>query len=406
MLFRTAACFMALALIVISQSGWAGTAEAATQAELREQIAALQQAAGEAKDGRAALQQELNAIKGKADRALEEKQLRDQELAYIDQQIASTEQQIAYYDELIAQEEAELAEAQAREERQYELFCKRVRAIEEQGPVSYWSVLFSVEDFSDMLDLFTVISDTIDYDNAVIDQLRADQAAVADILAGLNTAREEQAAKKAELDEQRAEQERKVAEAIAVVENLRKDQAAAEKAAAAEAEAAAAIDREIREKQAELEELMRQQQISAGNGYVWPVRGCYIMTSRYGSRIDPFTGRPSFHYGLDISAPKNTPIHAVKGGTVMTSARHYSYGEYVVIVHPDGTSSLYAHMSTRAVRVGDTVTQDQVIGYVGLTGDTNGYHLHLEIRLNGSRVDPYEDVFKNSGLPLVKWSTY
>ena len=83
----------------------------------------------------------------------------------------------------------------------------------------------------------------------------------------------------------------------------------------------------------------------------------------------------------------------------MTSARHSSYGNYVVIDHGNGNSTLYAHMSSRAVSEGQIVTQGQVIGYVGSTGSSTGNHLHLEVRVNYNRVDPEQ--FYTS-LPLVR----
>ena len=135
------------------------------------------------------------------------------------------------------------------------------------------------------------------------------------------------------------------------------------------------------------------------------MQGCYTLTSAYGYRTHPVTGQPyKLHNGLDIAAPKNTPIHAVRGGIVSISAYDSSYGNYVVVSHGNGDSSLYAHMNTRAVSAGDTVEQNQVIGYVGTTGSSTGYHLHLEIRIGGSRVDPH-DIYVGS-VSFTYASTY
>ena len=385
---RLTACATALALALLVLPGGSQRAEAASEDELRQQIESLQQQADAAQASQDELEADLEAIQGQLAKATEQKVLMDRQLAAIDQQIAATEQQIAYYDQLIAQEEANLAEAQAREAEQYELFCKRVRAMEEQGTVSYWSILFSAESFSDMLDLYTIVSDTIAYDNAVIDQLAAARQAVADTLESLNASQEEQNAKKAELDQQYAAQEKKVNEAWAVMREYESAEATALQAIDEEAAAAEAIERQIQAAEAELAEYIRQQNIATGTGYVWPVRGCYTLTSAYGYRTHPVTGQPyKLHNGLDIAAPKNTPIHAVKGGVVSISGWDNSYGNYVVVQHGDGNSSLYAHMNSRAVKKGDTVAQDEVIGYVGTTGSSTGNHLHLEFRVNGSRQD-------------------
>lgn len=410
-------------------------AGAVTEQELRDKIASLQKEASDTKAERANLQNQLNAVKGQASQALAEKRIRDQELAAIDRQIDNTESQIAYYDDLIAQydavieqysqvieeydgyiaqEEEHLAQAQAKADRQFELFCQRVRASEERGTVSYLSIIFGAESFSDMLDLFTVISDTIDYDNAVISQLRADRQAVADTLVSLNQYKEEQAAqkagqeeqraeqaekraeqaaKKAELDEQRAEQAVKTKEATDLYNKYMSQQSTYEKLVDAEEAAAAAIEKQLKAYQNDLDEMIRLKQIATGDGYVWPVRSYYTLTSAYGYRTHPITGQKyKLHNGLDIAAPKNTPIHAIKGGIVSISGWDDSYGNYVVVQHGNGNSSLYAHMNKRAVKAGDEIKQDQVIGYVGTTGSSNCYHIHLEILENIKRVDPH-DVF-------------
>lgn len=172
-----------------------------------------------------------------------------------------------------------------------------------------------------MLDLYTIVSDTIAYDNAVIDQLAEDRQAVVDTLESLNTAQEEQNAKKAELDQQYAAQEEKVNEAWALMREYESAEATALQAIDEEAAAAEAIERQIEAAQDALDELIRQQNIATGTGYVWPVQGCYTLTSAYGYRTHPVTAQPyKLHNGLDIAAPKNTPIHAVRGGIVSISA--------------------------------------------------------------------------------------
>ena len=119
-----------------------------------------------------------------------------------------------------------------------------------------------------------------------------------------------------------------------------------------------------------------------------PLPGYYRLTSLFGYRIHPITGKAHSHTGIDIPAPGGTPIQACKSGQVVTSAYHYSYGNYVVIDHGNGNSTLYAHMSSRAVSEGQMVSQGQTIGYVGTTGSSTGNHLHLEVRDNYTRVNP------------------
>lgn len=130
--------------------------------------------------------------------------------------------------------------------------------------------------------------------------------------------------------------------------------------------------------------------IVSDGDYIWPVTGYYDISSPYGWRSCPFHG-PEYHTGTDIPAPAGTPIRAVKQGIVVESEYKGSYGNCVVMRHPDNTTSLYAHMLEQGVSVGTEVVQGEQIGKVGSTGNSTGNHLHLEIWLgptNDSRVDP------------------
>ena len=122
---------------------------------------------------------------------------------------------------------------------------------------------------------------------------------------------------------------------------------------------------------------------ASSGGWRWPLSGYTRIASPYGYRICPFHGR-ELHRGCDITAPGGTPIMAARSGVVLVSTYGSSYGNYVTIAHSDGTRSLYAHMSSRAVSAGSTVSAGQVIGYVGSTGSSTGNHLHFEIWTNSS----------------------
>lgn len=119
---------------------------------------------------------------------------------------------------------------------------------------------------------------------------------------------------------------------------------------------------------------------------IWPIEG--FITSRFGGRADPFTGRNEQHKGIDISARTGTPIYAPGKGTVIFSGVENGYGHTVLVQHGGGITTRYAHMSRRAVTEGQTVQRGDVIGYVGSTGRSSGPHLHYEVRLNGVNVDP------------------
>ncbi len=119
---------------------------------------------------------------------------------------------------------------------------------------------------------------------------------------------------------------------------------------------------------------------AATGGFIWPIEG--TVTSEFGPRWG------SFHPGLDIADPEGTPIAASKAGTVVFAGPNGGYGNFVVIDHGDGTATAYAHQSRLGSSEGEKVAQGQTIGYVGTTGFSTGNHLHFEIRVNGSAVNP------------------
>ena len=132
----------------------------------------------------------------------------------------------------------------------------------------------------------------------------------------------------------------------------------------------------------------KQQSTYVGGTLEWPLPldVYYQVSSEYGWRT--LWGVQDFHLGLDLACACNTNVYAANAGTVLKSEYHYSYGNYVLIDHGGGISTLYAHMNERWVSAGDTVTALQQIGKVGTTGSSSGYHLHFEVRENGSTTDP------------------
>ena len=155
------------------------------------------------------------------------------------------------------------------------------------------------------------------------------------------------------------------------------------------------IASEMQDVSNQIAELSRQ---SAANGSVpmgdgtliWPTPSCTTTNSAYGYRVHPIYGTVKFHAGEDIPAGYGAQILAAASGTVVTAGWVSGYGNYTVIDHGGGLMTAYGHQSSFAVSVGDVVTQGQVIGYVGSTGNSTGPHLHFEVYVNGSTVGPEE----------------
>ena len=125
----------------------------------------------------------------------------------------------------------------------------------------------------------------------------------------------------------------------------------------------------------------------AGAPAIWPVIG--PITSSFGEREDPFNGEGAFHAGIDISSPFGTPVHATADGTVISAGMESGYGREVQIDHGNGIDTMYGHLSGFAVTAGQQVTEGQVIGYVGMSGRSTGPHLHYEVRIHSTPVNPH-----------------
>ena len=328
----------------------------------------------------------MDSLAADRENAMARKTLLEQQINATRAEINTIAAQIAKYDELIAQKQEELSQAEAEEQAQYELFCERVRYMEEQGEVSYWSILFSSKDFADLLDNAMMVEEIMDYDNQVMDQLIALREQIEEDKAELETARQEQQDAKAEQEAAQANLQAQESEVDALLSQISNQEDELE---AREAQLRAASDAATAEIAAAERELAAQiANVPSESGFLWPLPGRYNLSSLFGSRKHPITGKANNHTGIDIPASSGTSILAAKSGVVTTSTYNNSYGNYVVVSHSDGTSTLYAHMVRRNCSKGDTVSQGQVIGYVGTTGSSTGNHLHFEVRVNGSRVDP------------------
>ena len=126
----------------------------------------------------------------------------------------------------------------------------------------------------------------------------------------------------------------------------------------------------------------------SGEKFTWPTPSCSTITSPFGSRMHPIQKRVIFHSGIDIGAVYGANIVAAAEGQVVNAGWNGSYGKYIVIDHGSGYKTLYAHCSTLLVSAGSIVTSGQSIGRVGSTGNSTGPHLHFEILVNGTQVNP------------------
>jgi murein DD-endopeptidase MepM/ murein hydrolase activator NlpD len=378
-----AVCLAALLLSGAAPFTVVPDAAAVTQAE----IDAKKQEKKDLESQKAELQSQLKALQRNKSDALSQKENLDNQISVIRSEIQNTEEQIVQYEDLIAGTEAAIADTQYRHEEQYKLFCARVRAMEERGTVSYWSVLFHSASFSEMLAAMDFIGEIMESDQRVIDdlqateqQLAAEQAALEEQLAEQEAVREELSARNQELNGQLSAAQKLISDLAANEAEYKKLIAEKEAAAAREQEEIVRLSRE----------LAAQQNQGAGTkgGYIWPCSSHYV-TSPLGSRYTGIPGASTNHMGIDIGrVGTTTQAVASKAGTVIISGYNKYRGNYVVVSHGSGYTTTYQHLSKRSVNVGDKVAQGQVVGITGSTGVSSGPHLHFEITENGEIVDP------------------
>jgi len=375
------------ALMVLALTPAGGELRPTAYAVTQDDIDSLK---GDAKDlasQRADVKSELADLRSKRASIVEQKQLIDRQITLTEQEIENTESQIAGYEVLLNQTAYELEENRKAEEIQYKLFCRRARVMEEAGTSSYWSVLFKAESFSDLLSRLSDVQEVMDYDQSVLDDLRQLQAEIEAKQEKQEELKEGQEAAKVTLEEKKADLAGQREEADALIKELTSEVETYEADLKAIEAAEAALQKEIKEKE---EELARQLNWTASvGGYIWPETASKRITSPMGTRNIHYAGASTNHKGVDIGGVGySTNVLATKAGVVMTAKYNSSYGNYVVIFHGTGNTTLYAHMSSIKVKEGDSVSQGDVIGVTGCTGVSTGPHLHYEITENGARVDP------------------
>ncbi len=340
----------------------------------------------------------LSAIRNDLSKAKEQVELIQEQVLLCEQEINASQAMLDKYDAQIADKEAEIAGLEQQEAEQYQEFYRQVRWMEETGGVSYLSILFEAKSFADMLDYTMLIGDIMDYSNRIIEELEATQAELGLAREALQADRDAQAEVQAELEGRLEDLELKRQEQQKLLQQIAASESEYAKEAKELADSEAKINKELKDAEkkyaAQLAALEAQQNaninMTSGDWY-WPLPGRYKISSLFGNRADPFTGRRDNHTGTDIPAPRGTPIYAAKDGVVTTVNKNQyasSYGYYCIIGHGGGYSTLYAHQNqVPIVQEGQTVKKGQVIGYVGTTGRSTGYHLHFELRVNGIRND-------------------
>ena len=386
------------------------TVGAASSKEIEKELVALREEQAELKKQSDALQTSINENQAKTQTLVEKKADIDQQMEMSRQTIENLNEQIQQYSLLIAQKQDELEQTEAEEDRLNKQYKTRLRAMEETGKISYWSILFGASSFSDLLDKVNMINEIAESDKLMLqkiadvaEQIASERADLETQMDELEQAKSDLAEQQTALEAQRAESDQLILQMSAEYDSLSEEYQNYEKLEdemsaqikKAETEYFNALSKEEAARQAELNRQNNNKVPSSSTGattstggFLYPLPYAVQITDGYGYRIHPLSGTYKWHNGVDLAAGSGTAIYATKSGTVTSACYNEAYGYMVTINHGDGYSSLYGHMTNYIVSAGDYVTQGQTIGYVGSTGWSTGPHLHFTIYYNGSDVNP------------------
>lgn len=391
------------------------TASAASSSEIRKQINALKEEKEQIKEKIAEVQEQYKENENEIIDIISKKNVIDQEIQLLNTQIENINDQLKAYNTLIADKQDELDHAEERYQTLNDENKLRIRTMEEEGELSYWEVLFNANSFSDLLDRLNMVEEIAASDNRRLEELADAANNVVIAQQELETEKAEMETVKQELDTAQAEMDAKRQEADDLFQELlsKGDELAAlqEEFEAQEQE----FLEQIAQKEVEFNEAKQAEFLawlatsvppetsegsgssggsssgtggsSGGGGWVVPCSYTSI-TSPFGYRESPTTGASTYHQGVDLDTGTGWSVVASRGGVVTIAGFSSSAGNYVQIDHGDGFRSVYMHLSSYSVSVGQIVSAGQYIGATGSTGISTGDHLHFGISLNGVYVNP------------------
>lgn len=435
----------------------AGSVSAASSGEIQNQIDKLEQEQQALQQQMAELESSLAQNKKDVQSMVARKNGIDQQIALLHSQITVVNQTVTAYNLMIADKQDELDAAEKRLALLHEAYKDRIRAMEEQGEISYWSVIFQASSFFEMLDHLNMAAEIAKADRQRLEEIRT-------VAQQVEQARAELMTHKQSLEQQRQEL-KQTADTLTVkqaeADGLLLDLLAQGQDYSFELDQSEKLQHELMDKLAGLEEdkiwaeylewlatsvpptttttttvppttvppttvppttvppttipkptvapttkpkptTQPTTQATGGNkevdGYIWyqPLpKGSYAVTSEFGPRVHPVTGKVNtYHKGIDLGADSGTPIFAVRDGVVRVAAyEEGGAGYYVSLGHTGGYITIYMHMTHYVVSQGQSVSQGQLIGYVGNTGISTGDHLHFGISYAGTYVNPLAYIY-------------
>jgi murein DD-endopeptidase MepM/ murein hydrolase activator NlpD len=297
----------------------------------------------------------------------------EKEITGLDGEIKATENAIIVKTEELAAAEIKIGEKS-------DLLNDRLRVMYKTGSIGYLEVLFGAEDFTDLLSRIDMLQKILVHDQNLIQALKEQRDIIEQKKVELEIAKDELLALfKSKITKQN---ELNVAlnNLIAYKKDLINDEVALVE-----------MEDTLLEEANKLTDIIKNLELAAtyvGGEMMWPVPSHYMIVSPFGNRLHPISKVYKMHTGIDIAAPRGTPIVAAQTGTIVYANWFGSYGKAIIIDHGGGYTTLYAHNDVINVSVGSVVRKGDNIALVGSTGYSTGPHLHFEVRMNGEYVEP------------------
>ncbi|MDR1629965.1 MAG: peptidoglycan DD-metalloendopeptidase family protein [Oscillospiraceae bacterium] len=373
-------------------------------ASANEEIAAIKDSIGEQEEYAEELYDKMSAQQEVIDSFNSEIDIYEGQISALNKQIQEKEDHIATLEKDIEKLEKDIEEQQVKIDATKDLLKERLVTLYMQGESSYLELLLSSDSLSNFLTRIELMENITEHDTELISEIREivtqlenDQKVINEKIDEVKQAQALIESEKADVQSKEDEVKSKRNQAQAVQDEInagwKEVQAIIGNLESLENQNKSLVAKYKRDQEAfdaQIQEIIRERG-STGSG---TTAAGFITPIKYDSSVymsSPFGERSSgYHKGVDLTRPgaTGTPIYAVKNGKVIQATYHSSYGNYVMIDHGDGVQTLYAHCSRLAVSNGQTVSQGQVIAYIGSTGNSTGPHLHFEVYINGSRVNP------------------
>lgn len=359
----------------------------------KSEVDALKKKVNEATSRKKELKGQLSTISADLSQLQKQIELLDGQIEAQQDEIDAQEELLVQLTQMISDKQIELEASEQEQAGQYDRMKERVRYMAEHNSTSYLSILLSSDSFSDFLNRYEIVKQISVRDEKLFEELKAIRDKVQQEKQELEDTKAEAEATKAEMERNKKELEAQAAAKQKQMDNLKNQASETQKAYADMVEKEEALMDEYKKAAAKLS----SQSTYVGGTFMWPLPASNnVITCKYGMRKHPVTGVRKLHTGIDLRASTGTKVYAANSGTVTTSGYSSAWGNYIIISHGGGVTTLYAHLSKRSVSQGAKVSQGAVIGYTGNTGYSTGPHLHFEIDKNGASYDPMTEFKKFS----------